>query len=150
MDKNLIRIVNIVTAVIIILGVILTLLVAAYGKEFSSNEALKDKLLNPFLALTFLIFAIAALAAIVFPFLEMLRNPRKLLGMAAIIAGFVVLALISYAISQNHFDPEQLQKLRSTPAVSRSVGAGLIFTYFVAGFTILAFIVSSVVNFLRR
>jgi uncharacterized membrane protein len=150
MDKNLIRIINIVTAIFIILGVVLTLLVAAYGREFTTNEALKNKLLNPFLTLTFIIFAIAALAAILFPFFMMLRNPRKLLGIAAILAGFVVLALISYAISHNQFDAEQLQKLKSTPEVSRYVGASLIFTYLVAGFTILAFVVSNVINFFRR
>lgn len=146
----MIRIVNIVTAIFIILGVLLTLLVAAYGKDFGTNEALKDKLLNPFFTLTFVILIIAALAAILFPLLMMLRNPRKLLGVAAIIVGFIVLALIAYAISRNQFGAEQLQKLKSTPEVSRYVGAGLIFTYFVAGFTILAFVVSNIINFFRK
>jgi hypothetical protein len=62
----------------------------------------------------------------------------------------VVLGVISYALSGNTISPERLQKLETTAQVSRWVGTGLIFTYFVMGFTFAALIFGNLFNMFRK
>ncbi|MCX6234825.1 MAG: hypothetical protein NT175_08915 [Bacteroidetes bacterium] len=150
MDKSILKIVNIVTAIILGLGVVMTLLTAAYGKDFATNVGIREKLLNPFFILTYVTFAIAAIAALLFPLLMMIKEPKKLLGVLAIIGGIVILWLVSYALSGNSLSPERLQRLQTTARASKLVGAGLIFTYFIVGFTFLAFVITSLLNFFKK
>jgi uncharacterized membrane protein YdbT with pleckstrin-like domain len=150
MDKRIIKIVTIISGAILVVGVIFTLLTAYYGNDIETNAGLQDRLLNPFFTLTLVTLIVAGLAAILFPFFMLLKSPKKLLGILAVIVGIVILGLISYALSGNAISPERLQKLNTTVQVSKWVGAGLIFTYFVMGFTFAALIFGSFFNMFRK
>ncbi len=150
MDKKLIRIASITSVVLLAIGVILTLLTAMYGKDFETDAGVRDRLLNPFFGVTLAILIVTALGAILFPFFSMVKQPKQLIRVLAVIAGVIVIALIAYAISGNELTPERLQKLNTTAQVSKTVGAGLIFTYIIVAVTFGALIVTSVLNMFRK
>jgi hypothetical protein len=150
MDKKLIRIASIISVVLLAIGVIFTLLTALYGKDFETNAGVRDRLLNPFFAITLVILIVTALAAILFPFFSLVKQPKQLIRVLLAIVGVVAVALISYAIAGNELSPERLQKLDTTAQVSKTVGAGLIFTYIIIAVTFGALIVTSVLNMFRK
>jgi len=150
MDKKFIRIASIISVVLLAIGVIFTLLTALYGKDFETNAGVRDRLLNPFFGITLAILILTALAAILFPFFAMIKQPKQLIRVLLVIVGVVVVALISYAIAGNELSPERLQKLNTTAHVSKTVGAGLLFTYIIIAVTFGALIVTSVLNMFRK
>ncbi|MBP6977358.1 MAG: hypothetical protein PHD61_01510 [Bacteroidales bacterium] len=150
MDKKFIRIAYIISGVILAIGVIFTLLTAIYGKEFTTGSAVKDRLLNPFFGITFATLIITALGAIFFPFFSLIKSPKQLVRVLLTIAGVVILAIIAYALAGNELSPERLQKLNTTAQVSKTVGAGLIFTYIIVVVTFGALIVTSLLNMFKK
>ena len=150
MDKKLIRIASITSVVLLAIGVIFTLLTALYVKNFETNAAVRDRLLNPFFGITLAILIVTALGAILFPFFSLIKQPKQLIRVLIVIAGVVVVALIAYAVAGNDLSPEKLQKLNTTAQVSKTVGAGLIFTYIIVVVTFGALIVTSVLNMFRK
>ncbi|HNS18373.1 MAG TPA: hypothetical protein PKI34_11180 [Bacteroidales bacterium] len=150
MDKKIIKIASYLSIAILIIGAVFTLLIAFYGKNFDINPGLKNQLLNPYFTITLIVLLLTALAAILFPFFMLIKNPKQLLKILAVIAGVVVIALIAYAVSRNVFSAEELQKLNTTAQVSKTVGAGLIFTYIIVGITFVALIVTSLLNMFRK
>ncbi len=150
MDKKIIRIASIVSVVLLAIGVVFTLLTALYGKNFETDAGVRDRLLNPFFGITLAILIITALAAILFPFFSMVKQPKQLIRILLIIAGVVVVALVAYALAGNELSPERLQKLNTTAQVSKTVGAGLIFTYIIIAVTFGALIVTSLLNMFRK
>lgn len=150
MDKKFIRIASIISVVLLAIGVIFTLLTALYGKNFETDAGVRDRLLNPFFGITLAILILTALAAILFPFFSLVKQPKQLIRVLLVIVGVVVVALIAYAIAGNELSPERLQKLNTTAKVSKTVGAGLIFTYIIIAVTFGALIVTSVLNMFRK
>lgn len=150
MDKIIIKIAYILTVIIVLVGLVFTILVAYYGQDFETDPAVRDRFLNPLFGLTYLVFLLGAVAAILLPLFLGFRNPKQLLKILIFIVGFVVVAFIAYSLSSNTFDAVKLQKLKTTAETSKMVGAGLIFTYFVGGALILSFIVTSLYSFFRR
>lgn len=150
MDKKLIRIAYIISGVILAIGVIFTLLTALYAKEFTSSSAVKDNLLNPFFGITLATLIVTGLGAILFPFFSLMKSPKQLIRVLIVIAGVVIVAVIAYALAGNELSPERLQKLNTTAQVSRTVGAGLVFTYFIVVITFGALIVTSLLNMFKK
>lgn len=150
MDKLFIRIFKILSYVIILLGVVFFVLVLINADSLVIDIAIRDRIMDPFINLTFITLIITAACAALFPIANIILNPKGLVKFLIILAGFVGLAIIAYSLSSNAFSAEELQRLKTTVDVSRMVGSGLIFTYFVFGLTILALLVSSVLNFFKR
>ncbi len=150
MDKKIIKIASYISVALLIVGVVFTILTALYGKDIETNMGLKDKLLNPYFTITFIVLIVTALTAILFPFFMLIKNPKKLIWILVVIAGVVVIGFISYTLAGNSFTPEKLQKLETTVQVSKRVGAGLIFTYFIVVLTFGALIVTSLLNTFRK
>jgi hypothetical protein len=61
-----------------------------------------------------------------------------------VLAGMVVVAVLSYVFSTNELTAAQLEKYNITETTSKLVGAGLVFTYFLAAVAILAIVYSAV------
>jgi hypothetical protein len=150
MDKLIIKIAYILTVVIVLVGLLFTLLVAYYGKSIEADPAVRDRFLNPFFGLTFIVFALGVIAVILFPLFMGFKNPKKLLNILIFLVAFVIIGFLAYSLSANTFDAVKLQKLKTTAETSRMVGAGLIFTYFIGGLLVLAFIGTNVYNFFKR
>ena len=66
-----------------------------------------------------------------------------------IVAGGLLLGLISYALSSNTLAPDQLEKYNLTPNNVRLVGAGLLMTYFIMLGAIGVFIYTSVIKYFK-
>lgn len=150
MDKLFIKIFTILSYIIILAGVFLFIMVLTNADSIETDIALRDKIMDPFLNLTLATILIAAAGALVFPIFFVARNPKGLVKFLIILAILVALGFVAYALSSNSFTIEDMQRLKTTERESRLVGAGLIFTYFIGGLTILALFVSSVLSFFKR
>lgn len=85
-----------------------------------------------------------AVISIIFPIVFLILNPRNSIKIFIALGLMVIIAIISYSLSQVSFTEFQLEKLGTTAATSKYVGAGLIFTYILAGLTVLSIIYASI------
>jgi hypothetical protein len=93
------------------------------------------------------ILSIAIILAIVIA--SFVRNPKGSIKILMIVAGGLILGLISYALSSNTLTPDQLEKYNLTPNNVRLVGAGLLMTYFIMLGAIGVFIYTSVIKYFK-
>jgi len=96
---------------------------------------------------TIAILSIAIILAIVIA--SFVRNPKGSIKILMIVAGGLLLGLISYALSSNTLAPDQLEKYNLTPNNVRLVGAGLLMTYFIMLGAIGVFIYTSVIKYFK-
>jgi len=92
----------------------------------------------------YILVIITAVITIIFPLVYLLLNLKTSVKFLLILALLVVLGIISYAISGNEFTSLQLEKMEITADTSRWVGAGLIFTYILAGLTVISIVYASI------
>lgn len=93
------------------------------------------------------ILSIGIILAIVIA--SFVRNPKGSIKILMIVAGGLLLGLISYALSSNTLTPDQLEKYNLTPNNVRLVGAGLLMTYFIMLGAIGVFIYTSVIKYFK-
>lgn len=114
------------------------------GDELETSASLQSLWVTPYFFIGYIALAICFILALAFPIVYMIMNPKNAVRMLMVLAGMVVLALISYAFAGNKFTTDQLLDLEISSAGSRRVGAALIFTYIIGVLTILAAIYSGV------
>ena len=86
----------------------------------------------------------AAAITILFPLAHLVMNPKNSIKIFIALGLMVVLAIVSYSVSQVGLSDLALEKLETTAETAKYVGAGLIFTYILAAFAVLAIIFSSI------
>lgn len=89
-----------------------------------------DSLINIGIYITYILFAIAILALIVFPFYFMFTNFKKAKGGLLSILGLVVIFVLSYLVApadQGVF----YENFGIGPGASKLIGGGLILTYLI-------------------
>ena len=150
MDKIIIRIFKILSVIIMILGVVFFAMVLINADVLETNLGIQAKVLDPYANLMYITLLITVILTIFFPLAYAIMNPKQLLRFIIILAVLVVCGYVAYSLASNSFDVVQLEKLQTTPNESRIVGAGLIFTYFMAGLTVLSLIVFSVFSSFKR
>ena len=91
----------------------------------------------------FLLILTAAIT-IIFPIVFLIMNPKNSIKIFIALGLMVIIAIISFSLSQVSFTDLQLEKLGTTAATSKNVGAGLIFTYILAGLTVISIIYASI------
>ena len=89
-----------------------------------------------------LIFTVVII--ILFPIASIIMNPKNSIKIFISLGVMVVLAIISYYLSQVKFTELQLEKLETTASTVKYVGAGLIFTYILAAMAVLSIIYASI------
>lgn len=150
MDKIIIRIFKILSVIIMILGVVFFVMVLMNADVLETDLGIQAKVLDPYANLMYITLLITAVLTIFFPLVQAILNPKQLLRFLVILALLVVCGFVAYSMASNTFDVVQLEKLQTTATESRIVGAGLIFTYFMAGLTVLSLIVFSVFSMFKR
>ncbi len=80
----------------------------------------------------------------VFPIASLIMNPKNSIKVLISLGVMVVLAIISYSLSQVNFTELQLEKLGTTASTVKNVGAGLIFTYILAALAVLSIVYASI------
>ena len=91
----------------------------------------------------FLVILTAAIT-IIFPLVFLILNPRNSIKIFIALGLMIVIAIIAYSLSQVSFTEIQLEKLDTSAETAKYVGAGLIFTYILAGLTVLSIIYASI------
>ena len=59
-------------------------------------------------------------------------------------AGMIIVAIIAYSVSSNEFSSIRLEQMEITEATSKVVGAGLLITYVLVAFALLAIVFSTI------
>ena len=85
-----------------------------------------------------------AVIVILFPIANLIMNPRNSIKIFISLGVMVVIAIISYSLSQVNFTELQLEKLGTTASTVKYVGAGLIFTYILASLAVLSIVYASI------
>jgi len=140
MDNTLKKVAKIASFVIIAIAAIYGILLITNGGAYKSPtpEALNSGLLNSALVITYIIFGVAVVSALLFPLIRMVSTPKNALKGLLGVAVIFIIGLISYLLSSNEFTPQQLEKMQTTESASIWTGAGLIFLYIVGIFSLLA------------
>ena len=103
-----------------------------------------ENIIDIMLYVSYLMFAVGTVGAIVLPIWKAMDNPKSLVKPAGALVGIVVLFLICYGISSSELNAV-LIKSGATEGVSKFVGGGLI-TMYVLFFVALVGIVFTEVN----
>ena len=134
-------------------GVSIILMVIAAGFQiavFYQGDSPSDTVLNGYFWVAYIAFGLSALFAILFPIIQTVSNPKDAVKSFIGLAFVVILWFVAYyAFAENTFTPGQLEKMETTAEISRMVGAGLIYTYFIFGLAVLAIIYASISNIFK-
>lgn len=148
-DNVLFRISRIVSIAFMLIGVVFILIIFLNGDtKLGENVALRDKILNPYFGFSYLVFGLCILAAILFPVLFMIKNPKQAVKGLLILAGFAILFGVSYLFASDSLDSESMQKAFNNGLITakgaKLVSMGLIGTYVISAIAILALIYSGI------
>lgn len=126
-------------------SIILMVIAAAYQVAvFYQGDSPSDTVLNGYFWVAYIAFGLSALFAILFPIIQTVSNPKDAVKSFIGLAFVVALGFVAYYMAGNSFTPAELEKMKTTADISRLVGAGLIYTYFVFGLAVLAIIYASI------
>ncbi len=96
-----------------------------------------------------ILLIIAAVIAIVSPIYGFILNPGNIVKLLISVGLVVVIGILSYSFAGNTFSQMRLETLGVTAQISKLVGAGLLFTYIVAIFSIVTIIFSSIMKLFK-
>ncbi|MFH1001086.1 MAG: hypothetical protein V1783_09625 [Bacteroidota bacterium] len=116
---------------------------------FTQGNSPSDSVLNGYFTLAYIAFGLSLLFAILFPVLQIIANPKAAVRTLIVFVFLVVLWFVAYSLSGNSFSQLELEKMNTTAEVSKMVGAGLIYTYFIFGMAVVAIIYASISNFFK-
>lgn len=144
MDKLILKSFKVVVAALMILAVVFQVIVLSNGDDTS------ESILSSYIVTSYIALGIAAALSLLFPIAFMIKNPKNAVKMLMVIAGFVVLGFISYALASNTLTSLELEKYEITASVEKGVGAALIFTYIIGAASILSILYSSFSSFFKK
>lgn len=106
----------------------------------TNNRELQMNATEPILIWTYVLLAIAAVAAIIFPLIQVVRNPRNALKLLVSVGALGLVILISYLLASG--DPIKVATANSNPDFSNwtvllTTDTGIIATYIMLGIAIL-------------
>lgn len=142
---------NIIKKVFYGVSIILILIATAYqiAVLYQGDDNVTESVLNGYFYVTYVAFGISLFLALLFPVIQMASNPKGAVKTIIMIVIAVVLWFVAKAIASNQFTPSELDTLKTTAETSVTVGAGLIFTYFIFGVAILAILYASISNLFK-
>jgi|AntRauTorcE11898_2_1112593.scaffolds.fasta_scaffold00391_14 hypothetical protein len=133
------------------LAAVFIALVWAKGDDAIENSmSLQAQVLDPFMITAYAALIIGLASAVIFSIVSIAMNPKNAVKVVIIIAGLVILGVITYSMAGTEFSEVQLQKLDTTALVERRVGAALYYTYIVGGLAILATIYASIAGLFKQ
>jgi magnesium-transporting ATPase (P-type) len=146
------RIVSISLYVIFGISVILAIWFFAGGYEPGTQGTSYEEPVatNTMLLWGYFLFGITALAAIIFPIINLISHPKNAKQALIVVAIFAAIILISYALSSG--TPLNLPGYKgedNVPAKLHMVGTGLYATYFLGGIAFLGILASEIYRIFR-
>ena len=85
-----------------------------------------------------------AVITILFPLAFLILNPKNSIKIFIALGLMVVLAIIAYSLADVGLTELKIEKLDTSAVTAKYVGAGLIFTYILAGLAVLSIIYASI------
>lgn len=85
-----------------------------------------------------------AVITILFPLAFLILNPKNSIKIFIALGLMAVIAIIAYSLSQVGISELRLEKLETSAETAKYVGAGLIFTYILAGLAVVSIIYASI------
>ena len=85
-----------------------------------------------------------AVITILFPLAFLILNPKNSIKIFIALGLMAVIAIIAYSLSQGGISELRLEKLETSAETAKYVGAGLIFTYILAGLAVVSIIYASI------
>ena len=85
-----------------------------------------------------------AVITILFPIAFLIMNPKGSIKIFISLGLMIVIAIIAYSLSETGLSDHTIEKLKTSASTAKLVGAGLIFTYVMAGLTVLSVIYASI------
>lgn len=149
MNKIVNLIFKVISWILMALAAIFIVLVWYHGDE-AIEQSLQAQVLDPFMITAYVALGLAIATAIIFSIVSVAMNPKNIVRIAIILAGLVLLGVVTYNIAGNAFTDVELQKLDTTELVSKQVGAALYYTYIIGGLAILATIYASIAGLFKR
>lgn len=105
-----------------------------------------DFMANYGIIICYILFAVATLAAILFPVIQLVQNPKNAKGALVGVGVLVVVVGISYALASD-VPPSHLEGV--TAKTAKEVGTGLYAFYILAAVAIVATVYSEVSKFFK-
>jgi hypothetical protein len=102
-----------------------------------------DFMANYGIVLTYILFAVATLAALVFPIMHMISHPKKAKEVGMGVAALLVIYLIATSLASDEVT-EYYAKFDVTATASKQVGTGLIAFYILAAGAVLSAVYAEV------
>ena len=149
MNKIVNLIFKVISWILMALAAIFIVLVWYHGDE-AIEQSLQAQVLDPFMITAYVALGLAIATAIIFSIISVAMNPKNIVKIAIILAGLVLLGVVTYNMAGNAFTDVELQKLDTTELVSKQVGAALYYTYIIGGLAILATIYASIAGLFKR
>jgi hypothetical protein len=145
MDKTILNIFKVISLILIGLAVVFQIIVLIKGEDGLVNSSVLDN----YVLVAYVALGITAFLTILFPVIFMIQNPKSAIKLLLALVGLVVIGFICYSLATNTFNVVQLETLKTTAEVSRSVGAALYFTYIVGGLAVVSIIYSGIAGLFK-
>ena len=142
-NKGILRIATLASMVFMALAAIFVILIWIFGDEKVSSS-LQGSVLDPFFIISYIALILCVVLALAFPIAYIINNPKKAIKALFVLAGLVVVLLISFVLSPNNYTQTELEIRDISATTARWVGTGLVFTYIVGILAILAAIYSGI------
>lgn len=149
MSNKLSRILTIFLYVLMSVSVIIAILFY-FGKKVPGTEgtlAEEPMITQTALLLAYVFIAIALIAALAFPLINLVQNPGNFKNALIMVLVFVGVIAIGYLLASK--EPIDIISVDTTPATLKRVGAGLKATYILGALAFLGIIFSEIATFFR-
>ncbi|HAG16617.1 MAG TPA: hypothetical protein DCG69_08860 [Bacteroidales bacterium] len=133
-------------------GVSIVLIVVAAIYQiavFLQGGSPSDSVLDGYFWVAYIAFFLAVVLAILFPIIQIIGNPKAAIRTLLGVVVLVILWFVAYALSDNTFSASELETMGTTADISKIVGAGLIYTYFVFAMAIVAVFYANIASIFK-
>lgn len=148
------KIINITVGIAIILmsalSIVFTIGILVNFVDIQVDSEATKTWLNPFVVLTYISLGLAAFFTILFPFVNMIINPKKGLMALAVIAAFGILFALSFSFATGETDASYYEEFNIDSTWSRLIGASIYLTYIILGLSVTSLLVAWVLKFFKR
>lgn len=152
MEKNIyVRVFKIISIILILIAVVCIALVWMQdSNQMKTDQALQNKILNPYFVTAYIALATCLILALIFPIINIISEPKNGLRVLIGIAALVIISVIAYSLSTNELNALQLMEYKISEVGSRQIGAALIGTYVIAGASVLAILYAELSNLFKQ
>lgn len=131
-------------------SIVLILVAAIYQiAVFLQGGSPSDSVLDGYFWVAYIAFFLAVVLAILFPIIQIIGNPKAAIRTLLGVVVLVILWFVAYALSDNTFSASELETMGTTADISKIVGAGLIYTYFVFAMAIVAVFYANIASIFK-